>query len=137
MSEASVSTGPIICKYCGKPIAGPHIWSHGVPFHIECTNPIASNDQRIADLEKRLSEVTQERDELRKVVEKLPKTKDGVVIVPGMLIFRTDRLESAKAELRADFECFPIRAIGWNMNCRGSEVYSTRAAAEAAQKASE
>jgi hypothetical protein len=65
--------------------------------------------------------------------DKLPMTADGVVVTPGMPIYDPWTDGEAHATLRAQTGGrFPIEAHGWGKNVAGSEIYSTREAAEAA-----
>lgn len=70
-------------------------------------------------------------EELQAIVDKLPKTADGVVIMPGMTVFELwktakDGIASFVIDCWCEKDdCDPIE---------GSEVYSTKAAAQAAKE---
>lgn len=80
------------------------------------------------------AEVKRRREEAGRTLAKLPKTRDGVPITPGMELFSTLYDGSAHAELRWPFDQLPICAVEWSINLRGDEVWSTREAAQAEQK---
>jgi hypothetical protein len=77
-------------------------------------------------------------EELTAIVDKLPKTADGVPITPGMQIW--GKLgwndEPARATLRGSYlDGYSVGALEWGMNVvPEKEVYSTREAAEAAKE---
>lgn len=105
-----------------------------------------------AALRERVEELTERRDayytsykkamervgELEAIVEKLPKTADGVPITPGMKVWGTSPFggvrDPATAQLRGFFDEYPIFACEWGHNVAGRECYSTREAALAASK---
>jgi hypothetical protein len=68
-----------------------------------------------------------ENERLKEVVEKLPKTADGVPVVPGMTIYDLRPSGCTPFFVSAVFE----KASKHNMY---ADCYSTREAAEAAQK---
>lgn len=87
------------------------------------------------------SAIAEDRDRLRAVVDRLPKTADGVAVVPGMTLWQRPGLISGKK--------YPPREIDWfvliggedgllgeveeySWTYRSSDCYSTRSAAEAA-----
>jgi hypothetical protein len=92
----------------------------------------ASVYDRLASAQLELATVQRERDELRAVVEKLPKTADGVAVVPGMVVYAihpmTDSYVAMMVYMDADND-------EWQNGNRNdfSECYSTKAAALAAK----
>lgn len=76
---------------------------------------------RYEDAEKLIAALTAERDRLAAVVERLPRTADGVPVTPGMLVYSEFGSVALSAGPFGPFD----------------HLYSTRAAAEAAQKGGE
>lgn len=80
-----------------------------------------------------------ELERLRAIVEKLPKTKDGVPITPGMVVFPLHPINSGDAGFKMFLQAYDVEMgewidDGWDTD-DFSKNYSTVAAAEAAQAA--
>jgi hypothetical protein len=83
------------------------------------------------ELARRLASVTAERDRLAEIVAKLPKTANGVPVVPGMDLWGWIE--------RYDGTPGAVHQQNW-MTAKAEEIakcYSTREAAEAAQRGGE
>lgn len=82
-------------------------------------------------LRDKVDAVTRERDELRAVVERLPKTADGVLATPGMKVWRN--YDDGPALLYVGMSA--CGSDSWSMERDPSECYSTPEAALAARRA--
>lgn len=87
------------------------------------------DDEAVVDYVDRL---TARVAELEGIVNALPKTVDGVVVVPGMWVCNIHGV-GGPATLRGEYEEYELYVSGdWGVSCKGSEVYSTEQAARAA-----
>ena len=80
----------------------------------------------------RVRELEAERDRLAAIVEKLPKTADGLTLVPGMTVYRISQSGSINVH-----EVDLISEHGWHDDDpypHHGPIYSSRAAADAAAK---
>lgn len=86
------------------------------------------------ELARRHAEVTAERDELRKMVAKLPKTADGVPVRRGMRAWLWTPSISGGCPIEGDITGIYRDKVYWNYVLYDlSMIYSTREAAEAAR----
>lgn len=93
---------------------------------------LQAEERSPADCQRAVDGLVKRAEAAEAVVERLPKTADGVPITQGMDIWLPWTRGKAHAQLRAHYrDGFAIEAIGWGMNVRGNEVYSTEAAARA------
>jgi hypothetical protein len=80
-----------------------------------------------------LARMTLERDQLQAIVDKLPKTADGVPMVPGY-----DQVYLAMRGDDGTLHSLSKTAATWRLlDLRAKDCYSTREAAEAAKEPSE
>jgi len=95
-------------------------------------------DPRLVD---RIKLLVRQRDELQAIVDKYPKTEDGVPVVPGMTVYV---VYNCGADFIEECVVFSVSRFGvlWNRHdCHGyagaklTACFSTLAAAEAARKA--
>ena len=83
----------------------------------------------LANLENRYNDAVEERDRLRAIVAALPRTADGVPVVPGMEVWKEWR-----GRLERNVVMPPMVSIG-SVYMDATVCYSTREAAEAAKGA--
>lgn len=77
--------------------------------------------------QRRCGELEEEAARLRAIVDKLPRTADGVVVTPGMKVWRYS--DGSLAAWMSD-----LMAYRWEAEINPASAYSTPEAAEAARK---
>ena len=89
----------------------------------------------VPELQTEAEEVLAEIERLKAIVDKLPKTADGVPVVPGMRVWRHD-WQTALGETVSEIDgTNRVRLVGIGYMYHGQDISSTHAAAEAAGEA--
>ena len=115
------------CPFCGLPTVGGYHEIHETP----------------ACIARQLAKANAENDRLQAIVDKLPKTADGVPVAPGMTVYfcrdGSPHIVGAFHEWSSDPDEYEVgdAVPCWNEEKRYSarclgDCYSTRKAAEAA-----
>lgn len=117
---------PPVCQICGKPV-GFISTCEGVC--LECGDKIQANPGECLPI------IAAELHRLREIVDKLPKTADGVTVVPGMVLW-TDVCDVKETSSGFSYDGFSTR-LGTIPCLRMRPMdypkcYSTKEAAEAA-----
>lgn len=117
-----------------RKVRGGIVMAHTLttPKFVKLGNLLLDVRYEYEDLERKLKDAFSSIAHFQTIVDKLPKTKDGVVVAPGMIVWWYDYagiLRCAKALRYADYTQASIHTqYGWValFNC-----YPTREAAEA------
>lgn len=131
-----------ICPDCGSGFATPHHSRNGWHY-AQCDRrwhgehgwepscPTACLRRQVANRDTQIAELKSQLARLQAIVDKLPKTADGVIITPGRTFY--ELWGTAPAGIRS------LEVADWydredDSPVAAAEIYSTREAAEAAKE---